>query len=194
MIAALHGIVEHRGTSWAIVRVGGVSLQVHLPGSTLDKLGGIGDEVHLHTHLHLKEDNIALYGFATAEELGLFQTLITVSGIGPKAALALLSAVNPEPLALAIASGNVELLSQVPGVGKKMASRLVLELKGKLEKSWAGVSSLPLSAESADVVAALTALGYSLSEATQAAANLPDSSELGLEEKVKLALQYLATK
>jgi Holliday junction DNA helicase RuvA len=194
MIAAIQGTLQHRGTNWAIVKVGGVSFQVYIPGSTLSRLGAVGDEVHLHTYLHFREDNMALYGFATAEELGLFQAFISVSGVGPRVALALLSALSSEQLALAIASGNVDLLSQVPGIGKKVASRLVLELKGKIEKSWVGVSASPLSQESAEVVVALTALGYSLMEATQALDAIPDSSELSLEDKVKLALQYLARK
>jgi len=174
--------------------VGGIGFQVHVPGSTLSQLGAIKDKVSLYTHLHLREDNVSLYGFASEEELALFKNLISVSGIGPKAALALLSASNPEQLAMAIASGNVDVISQVPGIGKKIAGRLVVELKGKLEREWKKGAVLPLAAENTDAIAALTNLGYSLREAIQAVSNLPDSSELTLEAKVRMALQQLAAK
>jgi len=124
--------------------------------------------------------------------LELFRHLISVSGVGPKTTLAVLSTFNPEQLASAIVSGNVELLSQVPGLGKKMAGRIVLELKGKLERMPVGAIITGLTKEDADVVAALTNLGYSLKEATQAVSSLPNSPELDLEEKVKLALRQLA--
>ncbi len=190
MIAGLEGKLQSRSTDGAIIKVGGVSLQVYMPASTLSTLGAIGEAVHLHTHLHLREDNVALYGFATAEELELFRSLIGVSGVGPKVALAILSALNPGQLALAIASGNVDLLSSVPGVGPKMAGRLALELKGKLEGIMVGA---PAEGD-AEVVAALTGLGYSASEAASALASLPDSAELSVEEKIKLALQYFASR
>ena len=193
MIVALEGILESRGVDSAVVKVGPLSLRVYIPGSTLSQLGAVGDNVSLHTYLYLREDNVALYGFASAEELGLFQNLISVSGIGPKAALGLLSTLNAEQLASAIVSGNVDLLSQAPGLGKKMAGRIVLELKSKLESEWEGVVVPVLTQEDADVVAALTNLGYSLKEATQAVSSLPDSRELDLEERVRLALQQLAT-
>ena len=194
MIVALEGVLESRGIDSAVVKVGPLNLLVNVPGSTLSRLGTVGDKVHLHTHLYVKEDIIAIYGFASADELALFQNLISVSGIGPKAALAFLSTLNVEQLVSAIVSGNVDLLTQVPGIGKKMAGRVVLELKGKLEKGWAGAVTPALTPDDADVVAALTTLGYSLKEATQAVAGLPNAEELDLEEKVRLALRQLATK
>ena len=193
MIVALEGILESRGIDSAVVKVGPLSLQVYIPGSTLSQLGAVGDGVYLHTHIYLREDNMALYGFASAEELSLFQSLISVSGIGPKAALGLLSTLNPEQVASAIVSGNIDLISRVPGIGKRMAGRIVLELKGKLEKWWVGAIAPALAQEDADVVAALTSLGYSLKEATRAVSSLPGSEELDLEEKIRLALQQLAT-
>lgn len=193
MIATLEGTLEYRGADSVIINVGGIGFQAYVPGSTLSQLGAIGDKVSLYTHLHLREDNVSLYGFASEEELALFRNLISVSGIGPKAALALLSALNPEQLVIAITSGNVDIVSQVPGIGKKIASRLVIELRGKLEKEWEK-AALPLAPENADAIAALTSLGYSLREATQAVSSLPDSPELSLEEKVRMALQQLATK
>ncbi|MCD6390471.1 MAG: Holliday junction branch migration protein RuvA [Dehalococcoidia bacterium] len=191
MIATLEGILEYRGTDSIILNVGGIGFQVYVPGSTLSQLGAVKGKISLYTHLHLREDNVSLYGFASGEELALFQNLISVSGIGPKAALGLLSALKPEQLIMAISSGNIDLISQVPGIGKKIASRLVVELRGKLEKEWKDVA-LPLGQESADTIAALTGLGYSLTEATNAVSKLPDSKELSLEEKIKMALQQMA--
>lgn len=191
MIATLKGTLEYRGVNSVIINVSGIGFQVYVPGSTLSQLGTIDNRVSLYTHFHLREDNASLYGFATEAELALFRNLISVSGIGPKAALALLSAMDPQQLVIAITSDNSDFISQAPGIGKKMAKRIVIELKSKLEKEWEG-AALPLAVENADVVAALTSLGYSVREASQAVSNLPVSSELSLEEKVKQALQQLA--
>jgi len=194
MIAGVRGKLESRRPDGAVVRVGGFSLLVQAPSSTLDKLGQPGAEVELHTHLYLRQDNITLYGFSTVEERGLFQQIIGVSGLGPKTALALLSAFPPEQLAPAIISGNTDLLSRVPGVGKKTASRLVLELKGKLQKGWEGAPPALVAETNEDVVAALTALGYTSAEAAKAVSALPHDKDLSLEEKLRLALQSFVGK
>ena len=191
MIATLEGILEYRGDNSVIINVGGIGFRVYVPSSTLSQLGAVKGRVSLYTHLHVRADNISLYGFASSEELTLFKSLISVSGIGTKLALALLSALNPRQLVMAITSGDIDLLSQTPGIGKKMASRLVVELRGKLEKEWKE-AALPLVPERADVIAALTGLGYSVTEAAKAISRLPDSEELSLEEKVKMALQQMA--
>jgi Holliday junction DNA helicase RuvA len=190
MIAGLEGKLQSRSTDGAIIKVGGVSLHVYMPSSTLTKLGAIGETVSLHTHLYLREDNITLYGFDTAEELELFRTLIGVRGVGPKLALAILSAMEPGHLALAIASGNVDLLSSVPGVGSKMAGRLALELKGKLE----GIMVSAPAEGDAEVIAGLMGLGYSASEAASALTSIPHAAGLTVEEKIRRALQYLASR
>ena len=191
MIATLEGTLEYRGDDSIIINVGGIGFRVYVPTSTLSQLGAVKGRVSLYTHLHVREDNISLYGFASSEELTLFKSLISVSGIGTKLALSLLSALNPEQLVMAITSGDIDLLSQTPGIGKKMASRLVVELRGKLEKDWREMA-LPLAPERVDVIAALTGLGYSVTEAAKAISRLPDSEELSLEEKVKMALQQMA--
>jgi Holliday junction DNA helicase RuvA len=187
MIAGIEGILKARGEEWVIIDVGGVSFHVQSPASTISKLGTPGARVQLHTHLHVREDVLALYGFASAEELKVFELLINVSGIGPKIALAILSAFNPEKFELAIVRGDVDLLSSVTGVGKKTAARLVLELKGKFEQL--GIAAF---SPHEDVRAALMSLGYSAAEAYSAVAALPDSPELSLEDKIKLALQHFA--
>ncbi len=192
MIAGLHGKLESLGSDWAIINVNGVSFQVYMPTSTLSTLSTVGEEVKLHTHLHLREDNATLYGFTSADELKLFQTLIGVSGLGPRLALAMLSAMSVDQLTMAIATGSIDLLTEVPGIGKKMANRLILELKEKIGAGWITTPAAQLAQENADVVAALTSLGYSVAEATRAVATLPPSSDLSLEEKIKQALQYFA--
>ena len=194
MIASLHGKLEALGSDCAVINVGGVGFQVYMSTTALSSLGSIGEEVKLHTHFHLREDNATLYGFVSADELGLFQTLIGVSGLGPKLALAMLSAMSVEQLTMAIATGSADMLTMVPGIGKKMANRLILELKEKIGAGWITTPAAELAQENAEVLVSLTSLGYSMAEATRAVATLPASSELSLEEKVKLALQYFATK
>ena len=194
MIASLHGRLESLGSDSAIINVGGIGFQVYMPTSTLSTLGTIGEEVQLYTHFHLREDNATLYGFASADELRLFQTLISVSGLGPKLALGMFSVMSVDKLTMAIATGSVDLLTIVPGIGKKVANRLVLELKEKIGAGWVTTPGVQLAEENTDVLAALTSLGYSVSEASRAVASLPPSSELSLEEKIKLALQYFTTK
>ncbi|MDO8472705.1 MAG: Holliday junction branch migration protein RuvA [Dehalococcoidia bacterium] len=190
MISSIHGALERVGPNLAIVRVGGFSMKVNVPALSLNGLGAPGTQVDLHTHLHVREDLIALYGFSTEEELALFEALITVSGVGPKLALSILSVLSPEQVALAIASGNPDALTGVPGIGKKIAARITLELKGKLEKEW--FDQKPgLAPESSDILAALGALGYSAAEAMQAVSHLPPGAGAPIEERVTAALRYL---
>ena len=194
MITSLHGKLEALGREWAVINVGGIGFQVYMPTTTLSTLGTIGEEVQLHTHLHLREGHATLYGFASTDELGLFQSLIGVSGLGPKLALAMLSAMSVEKLTMAIATGSTDLLTVVPGIGKKMANRLILELKEKIGAGWITTPAAQLVQENTDVLAALTSLGYSVSEANRAVATLPPSSDLSLEERIKQALQYFGGK
>jgi len=193
VIASLKGKLEALGGDWAIIDVNGVGFKVFMPTSTLATLGRKGEEVVLHTHLHLREDSVNLYGFGNPEELGLFETLISVSRLGPKLALAMLSAMSAEKLAMAIATGGADLLAEIPGVGKKTAQRIILELREKIGAGWAAPPP-ELAQENADVLAALTTLGYSLREASRAIAAIPPDPDLPLEEKIRLALGYFASK
>jgi len=188
VIASLTGRLESLGKDSAVVNVGGIGFQVFLPTGTLESLGHAGATVSLHTHLQVREDALTLYGFATGEELSLFQTLTGVSGIGPKLGLAMLSAMSVPRLASAIVAEDTVMLSTIPGIGKKLASRIVLELKDKLTP----MASLPVASDTADgdVMAALTSLGYSAAEAARAVANLPQDSTLSLEDRVRAALGY----
>jgi len=194
MIASLKGKLESLGGDGAVIDVGGIGFRVYMPTSTLTTLGAVGGEVKLYTHLHLREDNATLYGFASSGELELFRVLIGITGLGPRLALAIISAMDIESLAAAIATGNADLLTGIPGIGKKMANRLVLELKDKLGAGLAIAPAAQAAQENADVLAALTSLGYSVSEATRAVADLPREQGLSLEDKVKLALGFIGSR
>jgi len=191
MISSLTGKIENLNADSVIVNVGGVGFKVFMPTSAISTIGTPGSSVKVFTHTHVREDNISLFGFPTAEELWLFEILIGVSGLGPKLSLSLLSALNPEQLTMAIASGSTDLLETVKGIGKKVASRIVLELKEKIGAGLAISPSSHVSEENADVLGALTSLGYSAAEAVKAVAALPADSKMDLEDKVKMALQYL---
>lgn len=190
MIASLRGRLEALSNDWAIIDVNGVGFQVYMPTSTISALGTTGEDVHLHTHLVMREDGATLYGFSTEEELEVFRLLIGVSGLGPRLSLAMLSAMSVEQMSMAIGSGSIDLLTTVPGIGKKMAERLVFELQDKIAAIPISAPAAQLAQENADVLTALLSLGYSASEATRAVATLPASSELTLEDRIKLALQY----
>ena len=194
MISSLQGKVESLGSDWAVINVAGVGFQVYMPTTTLSTLGTPGDEVKVYTHMYVREDNITLYGFASADELWLFQTLIGVSGLGPRLALAMLSALSPEQITMAIATGSTDMLTMIPGIGKKVASRIVLELKEKIGAGWIATPATQIAQENTDVLTALVSLGYSAAEATKAVATLPQDAGLSLEEKIKLALQYFGSK
>jgi Holliday junction DNA helicase RuvA len=191
MIASLQGVVDAIGADWMVVNVGGVGFKVSVPTSVLSEGGVTGHEIKLFTHLHVREDELTLYGFAETDDLRLFETLLTVSGLGPKTAMGMLSAMNSGELSLAIATASVEILTSIPGIGKKTADRIILELKDKMGALAAASPAARLTQENADVVSALTSLGYSVQEATRAVATLPTGKKLPVEEKVKLALQYL---
>ena len=159
MIASLNGKLESLNSDAAIINVGGVGFRVYMPTSSLATIGKPGDTVKVYTHMHVREDNIALYGFPTAEELWLFETLLGVTGLGPKLSLAMLSALTPDQITMAIATGSVDMLDMIPGIGKKVANRIILELKEKIGAGWVITPATQVTQENADVLAALTALG-----------------------------------
>ncbi|MDO8577777.1 MAG: Holliday junction branch migration protein RuvA [Dehalococcoidales bacterium] len=194
MIASLRGVLESVGSDWAIIDVHGIGFQVFIPASTLSSLGTRGKEVYLNTHLHIREDNVTLYGFATAADKELFQLLMSVSGIGPKLALSILSSISTEQLSLSIGTQNADLLTIVPGIGNKIANRMILELKDKIGSVLLAGPISKGAQDNTDVISALTALGYSVVEAARAAANLPSNKKLSLEDKVKFALQNFQQK
>lgn len=182
MIAMVRGEIVARASDHVIVDVRGVGYKVFVPRHPA------ADSVTLHTHHVVREDAQQLYGFETREELALFELLITVSGVGPRAALSLLSTARPAQLASAIASGDVAALARAPGVGKKTAERLIVDLKTKVARG--GVeheaSGVPVDDEAA---AALQALGYTAGEALAALRAAPPAGKVSTEERVTAALR-----
>lgn len=185
MIAYISGEVVARGADHVVVDVRGVGYKVFVPrhpGS---------DTVALHTHHVVRDDAQQLFGFETREELALFELVITVPGVGPKAALSLLSVSSPPALAAAIASGDAAALARAPGVGKKTAERLIVELKGRIARSGPEREPTGLLTED-DAAAALQALGYSASEAISALRGAPPVGSASTEERVTAALRSAA--
>lgn len=191
LISAVRGTLESVGTDWAIVEVGGVSLRILAPTSTLNRLPAIGQSVRLLTHFYLREDQMSLFGFYSPDELAVFEQLLGVSGVGPKLALAMLSAASADNLRRAIASESVENLTAIPGIGKKLASRMILELRGKLTvpDGQKPVEERPIDVDVAD---ALGSLGYTTADVQAALKSLPADRALDLEERIRMALQFFA--
>jgi Holliday junction DNA helicase RuvA len=136
MISSLHGKLESLGSDSAVINVNGIGFRVLMPTSTLSTLGSVNGEVDLHTQMVVREDAITLYGFATSEELEMFRALTGVSGFGSRLALSVLSAMTVDQASMAIATGSIELLTTIPGIGKRTAERLVVELKDKIGAGW----------------------------------------------------------
>ncbi|MCC6630392.1 MAG: Holliday junction branch migration protein RuvA [Chloroflexi bacterium] len=193
MIAAVRGTLEGRGADHALVAVGGVVLRVSTSATTLRDLGEIGASVALQTHLYVREDILQLFGFRTTEELRLFETLLGITGIGPRLALSILSFASPAQVQAAILAEDANLLAKVPGVGRKTAARIILELRGKLTSVGAAAgSAVAADAATADAVEALQALGYSADEALQALQALGDAGrDLTPEQRVLAALRHI---
>lgn len=194
MISLLRGKVIAVDTTGAVVDVGGVGYRVLCPAGALGAMPTPGSSVVIHTHLHVREDQMTLYGFQTTEERDVFEILIGVNGIGPKGALAILSSYSPEALRKAVIAEDLDALTLIPGVGKKTAARMVLELKEKLgggtfDAAPGGIAS-PSLAEARD---ALVSLGYSTTEAREAIEAI-DAAGLGVEQILKLALKYLGAR
>ncbi|OGC21348.1 Holliday junction DNA helicase RuvA [candidate division WOR-1 bacterium RIFOXYB2_FULL_42_35] len=198
MISHLKGILEHVAKDHIVVDVGNVGYYVKVSAGTLAKLPKPGEKVHVYTYQVVREDDISLYGFITKEEKNLFALLLSVSGIGPKASLALLSSFPIDKLATAITNGNVGLISTVPGIGKKTAQKLVIELKEKVAKAYAlkaadtgmGIPDTEESPQVADAISALVSLGYSSKEARSAIAQT-DVASNDVEVIIKQALKSL---
>lgn len=198
MIYSVRGPLLFRDSRTAVVECGGVGYQCSVTMNTARQLPALGEEARLYTVLAVREDAAELFGFAERTELACFKQLIGVSGVGPKVALAILSELSPEKVSLAVISGDYKLLTAAPGVGPKLAQRLVLELKDKMgtltafeaESSVAGVASAAGNAVQA--VNALTALGFSPSEASLAVGRL--DSALPVETLVRDALKAMARK
>ncbi len=191
MIRLLRGVVAARGRDYFVVDVGsadgGVGFKVHTPEPTAARFTE-GAAVFLHTHLQVREDALTLFGFESEEELGIFDLLLSVSGVGPKAALSILSTLSPDALRLALANNEPALIARAPGIGKRTADKIVLELKDKLQAPLGNLEALAqMTSADAEVIDALVALGYSIVEAQRAVQKLPREA-VTIEERLRLAL------
>jgi Holliday junction DNA helicase RuvA len=186
MIAFLEGRVADKSGGRAVIDVGGVGYDVAVPASTLAKLPAVGKIARVHTRMVVRDDAMTLFGFATTDERELFDLLVTVSGVGPKVALSFLSVLSPEALRRAIATADLAALTVVPGVGKKVAQRVTLDLKDKL-----GGEAMVVDGPLVDVREALLSLGLSPAEASEAMVGLPVDGDASVEDLLREALQQV---
>ena len=192
MIGKISGVLVTKAPPMVMVDVGGVGYELDVPMSTLYALPATGEKVSLVTHLVVREDAHLLYGFATEAERASFRQLLKISGVGPKVALAVLSGLSVDELASAIASQDTARITRVPGIGKKTAERLLLELKGKVLLG--GAPGVKLGSDkqvhTSDVLNALLSLGYNDREANAAMRDLP--ADVSVSDGIRLALKMLA--
>ena len=197
MFAYIKGSLEQKSNNYVVIDVGGIGYKIFMATKAIEALGEIGKAVKVHTHYYVREDNISLYGFNTNEELRMFELLLQVSGIGAKSAIAMLSEISPSSFALAVISDDISQLVKIPGIGKKTAARIVLELKDKLktEEAITKAEEVKLSItneeETSEAIAALQVLGYTKREIEKALENV-DTKKLQLEEIIKQGLKNLA--
>lgn len=187
MIVTLEGTLTAAAQNFAIVDVGGVGLRALIPASTAAQLPSPGARVKLYTHLHVREDELSLYGFSTPAELELFERLLGVSGLGPSKALAILSGSSVDSIRSYIWGENTAALARVPGIGQRTAARIILDLKDKIGP----VSTTESGTDEGELLSWLTTLGFPAGAAQAAVAKLPKDSTLSFEEKARKALEIL---
>ena len=206
MLAYIKGILEMKMTGYIVIDVGGLGYKVFMSETGIEKLGNIGEQVKVHTHYRVREDDISIFGFNTLEELKMFELLINVSGVGAKTALAMLAVCEPSDFALAVISEDIKTLTQIPGIGAKSAQRIILELKDKLKKEQqidlikneVSKNTTNTKLQEAikndnkinEAVQALQVLGYNKKEIEKAFDKL-DKAELTTEELIKKGLSIL---
>ena len=198
MFAYIKGILVENGNGYVVIEANGIGYKIFMSNIGAVALGEEGSIVKVHTHYHVREDNISLYGFVNKEELKMFELLIGVSGVGAKSAISMLSSITPSDFALAIISNNVNYLKKVPGIGAKTAQRIILELQDKLKKENMIVESeneviffKKITPEMEEAFSALQILGYSRHEIEKAFEG-SDVAEMKLEEIIKLGLKLLS--
>lgn len=201
MYAYIKGELAEINTDYIVIEAGGIGYQVFISLQTFDYLPSVGENLKIYTYLYLREDAMILYGFLTKDDLELFKLLISVSGIGPKGGLAVLSTLEADDLRFAILSGDAKAISKAPGVGGKTAQRVILELKDKLsledafeaktEHVQKNVAAAGGSVKN-DAVMALTALGYSSTESLKAVSAVEITEDMDVEEVLKAALKHLS--
>lgn len=206
MIAFVRGLLMGKDEDGVVVEAGQVGLEIRVPLSVLEQLPPVGEEVKLYTYFQVREDGMSLYGFLSQQEKKLFKQLLGVNGVGPKAALGILSALRPEDLRIALISGDAKAIAKAPGVGMKTAQRLILDLKDKmsmdeLTESWMEANGKPVMQAEADsglvgaakeAVQALVALGYTNVEASKAVKKVELAEGMTAEDVLRASLKYLA--
>ncbi|MCA9883999.1 MAG: Holliday junction branch migration protein RuvA [Anaerolineae bacterium] len=191
MIASINGLVEYKDAQLAVITVGGIGIEVNATRAALEKCF-VGETAALYTRLIVREDSLTLFGFATAQERDLFDTLIKINGVGPKLGVMILSSLNIDNLRQAIISERSEILTRVPGIGKKTAQKILLELKDKIPVGLDAVPEAGFSDINSDVMDALIALGFSVVEAQTAIQSLPHDAPDDEQERLRMALQMLS--
>ncbi len=202
MIAYIKGSLAETDGDRIVVETGGIGYQIFVPLSVFDRLPARGEQVQIYTYFAVREDAMSLYGFLTRDDREVFRLLLGVNGIGPKAALGVLSTLTPDELRMAVLSGDEKAIAKAPGLGKKTAQKVILELKDKMSlqdaldkfSEHAGQTAGAVAAGTANVseaVAALQALGYSASESMAAVRKIEGTAEMDVEEILKQALKYL---
>jgi Holliday junction DNA helicase RuvA len=196
MIRMVRGAVIGRGKDYLVLDVGsaggGIGFKVSVPEATAAE-AAMHQPIALHTHLQVREDALNLFGFADEDELAIFEMLLSVSGVGPKVALSTISTLSPDALRNAIANDEPALIARVPGVGKRTAEKIVLDLRDKIKPTIAGLHGLAVSTDvDVEVIEALIALGYSVVEAQRAVQRLPKDAA-GVEDRLRMALAQFTT-
>ena len=203
MISYIRGELAAVQEQKAIVEAGGIGYGIYMSQQTLSMLPAVGEEVKIHTYLNVREDAMQLYGFLTGEDLQVFRLLIGVSGIGPKGGLGILSALGPDDLRFAVASNDVKAIQAAPGIGKKTAEKLILELKDKLKledalenaanavQNTADTSAGMANEMTGEAVQALVALGYGNTEALKAVRQVEITEKMSVEDVLRQSLKYM---
>lgn len=199
MIGFVQGKVDTISEDNVVIDTGGIGYNVRISAKTAQELPGIGQEVRLYTYTSVREDGISLFGFLSRDSLDIFKKIITVNGIGPKGGLAVLSVMSADELKFAIISGNAQAITKAPGIGKKTAERVILDLKDKISvedtqirKEISSYDGLPQTGKAqSEAVEALTALGYSATDALHAVRQIEHAEEMDVEAILKLALKNM---
>lgn len=196
MYAYIKGSLEEKTNTYIVVENNGIGYKIFMSESAIQKLGERGENIKIHTYYYVKEDNISLYGFLTNEELKMFELLLTVSGIGAKSAIVILSNITPSSFALAVITDDVAKIKQIPGIGPKTAQRIILELKDKLKTS----EAVEVKSEQVQVndnkenieeaISALIILGYSKKEIEKSLEKV-DLKDMSTEDIIRIGLKYL---
>lgn len=192
MYSYIRGTLAEVEMDHIVIDVNGIGYNIYIPINCYEYLPGLGEECKIHTYLYIREDAMMLYGFLTKDDLNLFKQLITVSGIGPKGAIGILSTLSADDLRFAILAGDAKAISKAPGIGAKTAQRVILELKDKVSLEDAFEKKLDNNQVKNDAVLALNALGYSSSESLKAVAKVQITEDMDVEDVLKQALKQMS--